>query len=298
VETRRPPPGQGISFVTATRHLRILRRRIEEILGTTARHQDPHQIWKDISKEQWELLWSGETALRKYGAALWTVGHKTVTLFPDETTTSIPHIMCITGPGVQKYTAKIPSTKGLPQTARQNIEQYLKLTDWESLLVNKESQENDQSWVSSTELVAWQESQQSEPTPSKDIERLIQNLIHEPSEATLLEELADIKNTLSHDTPLSWLIEILTEELWKEEQFQRGDLPIQSVPGLQTIWHHLTDHLRQDRKATGNTIRSWCLSLAHQRLHAPHARRPTPRPPLLRELTSHRPTYTKKAYTL
>ena len=84
------PPGQGISFATVTRHLRILRRRIEEILGTSARHQDPHQIWKDISKEQWELLWSGETALRKYGAALWKAGHKTVNFFPGGTATAIP----------------------------------------------------------------------------------------------------------------------------------------------------------------------------------------------------------------
>jgi hypothetical protein len=69
---RDPPPVQGISFATATRHLRILSRRIEEILGTTARYQDPHQNWKDISREQWELLWSGKTALRKFDAVLWT----------------------------------------------------------------------------------------------------------------------------------------------------------------------------------------------------------------------------------
>ncbi len=37
------------------------------------------------------------------------------------------------------------------------------------------------------------------------------NLIYEPSEAALLEELKDIKHTMSQDTPLSWLIETLTE---------------------------------------------------------------------------------------
>ena len=65
-----PPQGQGISFATVTRHLRILRRRIEEIMDTSVRHQDSHQIWMDISKEQWELLWSGETTLHRYGVAL------------------------------------------------------------------------------------------------------------------------------------------------------------------------------------------------------------------------------------
>jgi hypothetical protein len=88
-----PPQGQGISFATATRHLRILKRRIEEIMGTSARYQNTHCIWKDISKEQWELLWSGETALRRYGAALWAAGHKTVNLLPDMTAAQTPHII-------------------------------------------------------------------------------------------------------------------------------------------------------------------------------------------------------------
>jgi hypothetical protein len=96
---------------------------------------------------------------------------------------------------------------------------------------------------------------------STDTGRLIQSLIDEPSEAILLRELEDIKNTLSHDTPLTWLIEILTEELWEEEQFQRGDLPLQSAPGLQMVWNHLGNHLGQNQRVTGNTIRSWRLSL-------------------------------------
>ena len=50
--------------------------------------------------------------------------------------------------------------------------------------------------------VTWQERQHSGPTPSIETERLIQDLIHEPSEDILLEELEDIKHTLSHDTPL------------------------------------------------------------------------------------------------
>ena len=66
---------------------------------------------------------------------------------------------------------------------------------------------------------------------------------------------------MGQDTPLSWLIEILTEELWNEEQFQGGDLPVQCMSGLQTVWHHLTAHIKQDRKATGNTIRAWRISL-------------------------------------
>jgi hypothetical protein len=120
-----PPQGQGISFTTDTRHLQILRRRVEEIMVTSVRHQGTHRIWRDITKDQWESLWSGETALRRYDAALWVAGHKTVNLLPDETAVPV----------------------------RQTIEQYLKLVDWASLLTNKSPQENDQSWTSSTEFL-------------------------------------------------------------------------------------------------------------------------------------------------
>jgi hypothetical protein len=124
-----PPQGQDISFATATRHLRILKSRIEGIMGISARHHITNRIWKDILKEQWELLWSGETALSRYGAALWAVGHKTVNLLPDMTSVQTPHIMCITGTGAQRHTTKVPSTKGIPPAVRQTIEQYLKLVD-------------------------------------------------------------------------------------------------------------------------------------------------------------------------
>ena len=36
-----PPPGQGISYAAATIHLRILRRRLEEVMGKSARLKDP-----------------------------------------------------------------------------------------------------------------------------------------------------------------------------------------------------------------------------------------------------------------
>jgi hypothetical protein len=40
------------------RHLRILRRRLEEIMETSVRFNDPP--WSDISVDEWELLWTGE----------------------------------------------------------------------------------------------------------------------------------------------------------------------------------------------------------------------------------------------
>jgi hypothetical protein len=269
-------------------------------MGTSVRYQGTHRIWRDISKEQWELLWSGETALLRYGAALWTAGHKTVNLLPDETAIQTPHIMCITGPVAQRHTAKVPSTKGLPHAARQTIEQYLKLVDWSSLLANKDPQENNQSWTSSTEFLTWQGTQQTKPTRSQDIGRLIQNLIHEPSEATLLEELRDIKHTISQDTPLSWLTETLMEELWNEEQFQGGDLGV-SLSQAKTTQATTAPNAQPAKHGTWPraihiTSQDVSLNLGMtqrmaQRIHVQHARRSTPGPPIRWELTSHQPTY-------
>ena len=36
-----PPPVQGISYAAVTRHLRILRRRLEAVMGKSARLKDP-----------------------------------------------------------------------------------------------------------------------------------------------------------------------------------------------------------------------------------------------------------------
>jgi hypothetical protein len=209
METRGPPPGQGISFTSATRRLCILRRHRGDPghLGTTPRSTPNLERHLKRTVAVTMVGGNGTTEVRR---GQWTVGHKTVNLFPDETGTSDPHIMCVTGPGPQKHTVKIPSTPGLPKAVRTTIEQYLKLTDWVSLHANQESQNNDRSWSSSPEIVACQESQQSVSTPSTDTERLIQNLIHEHSEAILPEELEDKNHTFSHNTLLSWLIKILT----------------------------------------------------------------------------------------
>jgi hypothetical protein len=54
----------------------------------------------------------------------------------------------------------------------------------------------------------------------------IKDLIHEPSRLTLLEELEEVKELLNKETPTSCLQKTLAEELWEEEHFQKGDIPI------------------------------------------------------------------------
>jgi hypothetical protein len=46
-----------------------------------------------------------------------------------------------------------------------------------------------------------------------------------------------IKNILDPKTPIGWLKETLNQELWEEEMFQEGDVPL--PPGLQTVWDRL-----------------------------------------------------------
>ena len=103
-----PHPDPGLSYASATRHLKILRRRLEEIMGKTARFIDPP--WSDISKEQWDLLWSGEITLKKYGETLWTAGHKVVDLYHTLSETEVPRLMLLGENCRQTYTGKVPHT--------------------------------------------------------------------------------------------------------------------------------------------------------------------------------------------
>ena len=61
-------------------------------------------------------------------------------------------------------------------------------------------------------------------TPSTRTEKLVRDLMYEPSLTTLQEELEKIRDNLSRDTPLSWLVEILREEVWELK------------PRFKTVW--------------------------------------------------------------
>ena len=68
-----------------------------------------------------------------------------------------------------------------------------------------------------------------------------------------MEGLEEVKGLLKQETPTSWLRGILAEELWEEEQFQQGNVPI--PPSLQTVWDQLSIFLGQHTRVTGGTIR-------------------------------------------
>jgi hypothetical protein len=146
-----PHPDSGLSYASATRHLRILRRRLEEVMGKTARFTVPP--WPDISKEQWDLLWSGEITLKKYGATLWTAGHRVVDLYHSLSETEVPRLMLSGETCRQTYTAKVPHAPHLPEAARKLLESYLRLADWNHLLRVGEDSVKTFNWATSPEII-------------------------------------------------------------------------------------------------------------------------------------------------
>ena len=100
-------------------------------MGKSSRLKDPP--WSDISKEQWDLLWSGEAVLKKHGETLWIAGHKTVDLYHILSSVEVPRIMLLGDGSRQTFTARLPQVLHLPGSARKLLESYLQLADWNQL---------------------------------------------------------------------------------------------------------------------------------------------------------------------
>ena len=153
----------------------------------------------------------------------------------------------------------MPLVPHLPESARKLIEAYLRLADWNQLRRMGECRREHLNWTTSPEKVKWKAKQPTTTAPSAHTSQLITDLLHEPSEAVLLEELVVINKTLDPKAPISWLKEILRTEMWEEELFQGGDIPL--PPGLQMIWNQLTHHLGHRYHVPEISIRAWRLSL-------------------------------------
>ena len=157
-------------------------------MGKSSRRKEPP--CQDLSRNQWDLLWKGEESLRKYGTTLWESGHKTVALFSGSSKIPVHNILRQSGDG------------------------------------REGPREDTRDWSTSLELANWQEHHNDTPAPSREMGQRITDLIHEPAHQTVLEELEEIKELLDKRTPITWLSDILTEELWTEEDFQGGDTPL------------------------------------------------------------------------
>ncbi len=96
------------------------------------------------------------------------------------------------------------------------------------------SREDSQDWSTSSELTEWQKRHNTVPTPSREMGQRITDIIHEPAHQIVMDELEEITELLDTGTSISRLSDILTEELWTEESFQGGDVPLS--PRLSIVW--------------------------------------------------------------
>ena len=183
---------------------------------------------------------------------MWIAGHKTVDLYHSLSAAEVPRIMLLGGDSRQTFIARKPHILHLPESARKLLEAYLQLADWNQLRRLGEGHSKPLKWATSPEIVEWQAKQPLPTAPPAHTSQLIIDLLHEPSEVVLMEELDSIKKILDPKTPIVWLKEILSSELWEEELFQGGDVPL--PPGLQMTWNQLSHHLGQHHQIPEDTI--------------------------------------------
>jgi hypothetical protein len=195
-----PKPLEGISYATDTRHLHVLRKRLEKIMGRSAQHAGTP--WSDLQRHQWQLLWQGETFWKQYGKRIWDAGHKTVALFRGASKTPLHPTLRMAGDGIQTHHALVPKVKRVPTSARSIIQEYLNMVDWRHILTGG-PQGDTEDWYTSPDFTQWRERQTTEGIPDPEVGELVKSLIYEPSDQSLTEGLEEIKGLLKEGTPIS-----------------------------------------------------------------------------------------------
>ena len=133
-------------------------------MGKSTRLKDPP--WPDISKEQWDLLWSGEADLKKHGETLWMTGHKTVDLYQSLSVVEVPHIMILGSDSRQTFTTRVSHVLHLPEVVRKTLETYWQIADWNQLRRLGEGPSKPLNCETSPEIV---ESQATQPLPTTSL---------------------------------------------------------------------------------------------------------------------------------
>jgi hypothetical protein len=184
-----PKPLWGISYPTTTRHLRILRKRLEKLMGRSTQKVGPP--WSDLPRHQWELLCQGETLWKKYGEHIWDTGHKTVALFRGASKTPLHPTLWMTGDGIQTHHARVPKVKGVPASARGIIQEYLNMVDWRHIQTEC-PQGGTEDWYISPGFIQWREQQTTKTGPAPEVGELVRSLIYEPPGQSLTEGLEEL----------------------------------------------------------------------------------------------------------
>jgi hypothetical protein len=141
---------------------------------------------------------------------LWIPGHKTVDLYHSLASDEVSRMMILGGDSRQTFTTRVTHVLDLPESVRKLLESYLQLADWNQLRRLWESHSKSLNWSTSPEIVECQDKESLPPVPSTHSSQLIIDLLHEPSEVALMEELDSIKKILDPKTPIVWLKEILS----------------------------------------------------------------------------------------
>ena len=101
----------------------------------------------------------------------------------------------------QTYSDRVTHVLHLLETTRKLLETYPQLVDWNHLRRMGECRSEPFNRTTSPEIVEAKQSTTS--VPSTHTSQLIIDLLHESSEAVLMEELDSIKKILDPKTPIS-----------------------------------------------------------------------------------------------
>jgi len=116
--------------------IRECKMRIERIGGS--RPDTDSEVW-GLDQTIWELMWTGEAAMRKSIPALMQAGYESISDLPriqqsyrEKALVVIPPAMriCATSNGEQRVQVLIPVVQDLSQKQRQLKQPYFELVDW------------------------------------------------------------------------------------------------------------------------------------------------------------------------
>ena len=133
--TSEPAP---MSWAAATRQLRKLKRRIQEVGGERTEPQP--RAWQVKDNLQWELLWKGEETFWKCAAALRAAGYHTILSLPQEQLDprtrrqeKTPKLVSGEGGGAQHFRILVPKIRGISEQERGTLQDWLGMVDWASM---------------------------------------------------------------------------------------------------------------------------------------------------------------------
>ena len=130
---------EKMSWATATRSIRMCKTPIEKIGGSRA---DTEPTAWGLDEQVWNLLWTGEEAMKKGIPILKRAGFESVEDLPrtavgfsSKSYQDLPPQLRLsaTSNGEQRVRVHVPNAQGLHRTSQFLMQEYLNLVDWKGL---------------------------------------------------------------------------------------------------------------------------------------------------------------------